>query len=208
MVFSIFEKNSLKDIINGKGNYTLINCKMSFDTQIFEDKMNKSLENLKKDLNGLRTGRASVSLLEPINVDAYGSKVPLSQISNISVPESRMITVQVWDETLVNTVENTIRNSDLGLNPMIEGNLIRVPVPELSEERRIEIVKIAAKYSEDCKISVRNIRREGMDKIKIEEKNKELSKDESFSYSEDLQGLTDKFIKKLIAFLKKRKKIF
>ena len=179
---------------------------MSFDTQIFEDKMNKSLENLKKDLNGLRTGRASVSLLEPINVDAYGSKVPLSQISNISVPESRMITVQVWDETLVNTVENTIRNSDLGLNPMIEGNLIRVPVPELSEERRIEIVKIAAKYSEDCKISVRNIRREGMDKIKIEEKNKELSKDESFSYSEDLQGLTDKFIKKIDSFFEEKEK--
>ena len=179
---------------------------MSFSTNIFEEKMDKSLENLKKEFQGLRTGRASVSLLEPVFVDAYGSKVPLNQVSNISVPESRLITVQVWDESLTNTVENAIRNSDLGLNPMIEGNLIRVPVPELSEERRKEIVKIAAKYSEDCKISVRNIRREGMDKIKLDEKNKELSKDESFSYSEDLQGLTDKFIKKIDSFFEEKEK--
>ena len=170
---------------------------MSFSTNIFEEKMDKSLENLRKEFQGLRTGRASVSLLEPIIVDAYGSKVPLNQVSNISVPESRLITVQVWDESLINTVENAIRNSDLGLNPMIEGNLIRVPVPELSEERRKEIAKIAGKYTEDCKISIRNIRREGMDKIKNEEKNKEQSKDESFQNSEDLQNLTDKFIEKI-----------
>ena len=170
---------------------------MSFSTNIFEEKMDKSLENLRKEFQGLRTGRASVSLLEPIVVDAYGSKVPLNQVSNISVPESRLITVQVWDESLINTVENAIRNSDLGLNPMIEGNLIRVPVPELSEERRKEIVKIAGKYTEDCKISIRNIRREGMDQIKNEEKNKEQSKDESFQNSEDLQNLTDKFIEKI-----------
>ena len=159
--------------------------------------MDKSLENLRKEFQGLRTGRASVSLLEPIVVDAYSSKVPINQVSNISVPESRLITVQVWDESLINTVENAIRNSDLGLNPMIEGNLIRVPVPELSEERRKEIVKIAGKYTEDCKISIRNIRREGMDQIKNEEKNKEQSKDESFQNSEDLQNLTDKFIEKI-----------
>ena len=170
---------------------------MSFSTDTFKEKMDKSLENLKKEFQGLRTGRASVSLLEPVSVDAYGSKVPLNQVSNISVPESRLITVQVWDESLTNTVENAIRNSDLGLNPMIEGNLIRVPVPELSEERRKEIVKIAAKYSEDCKISIRNIRREGMDKIKLDEKNKELSKDESFQNSEELQSLTDKFVEKI-----------
>ena len=139
---------------------------MSFDNKSYVEKMDKSLENLKKEFQGLRTGRASVSLLEPITVEAYGSKVPLNQVSNISVPESRLITVQVWDDSLVNTVENSIRNSDLGLNPMIEGNLIRVPVPELSEERRKEIVKIASKYSEECKISIRNIRREAMDKIK------------------------------------------
>jgi len=170
---------------------------MSFSISTFEEKMEKSLENLKKEFQGLRTGRASVSLLEPISVDAYGSKVPLSQVSNISVPESRLITVQVWDQSLTNTVDNAIRNSDLGLNPMIEGNLIRVPVTELAEERRKEIAKIAAKYSEDCKISIRNIRREGMDKIKLDEKNKELSKDESFQNSEELQSLTDKFVEKI-----------
>ncbi len=170
---------------------------MSFDNKSYVEKMDKSLENLKKEFQGLRTGRASVSLLEPITVEAYGSKVPLNQVSNISVPESRLITVQVWDDSLVNTVENSIRNSDLGLNPMIEGNLIRVPVPELSEERRKEIVKIASKYSEECKISIRNIRREAMDKIKNDEKNKEISEDESFQYSEEIQSLTDNFIKKI-----------
>ncbi len=170
---------------------------MSFDTKFFEEKMEKSLENLKKEFQGLRTGRASTSLLEPILVEAYGNKVPLNQVSNISVPESRLITVQVWDEGLTNSVENSIRNSALGLNPMIEGNLIRVPVPELSEERRKEIVKIASKYSEDCKIAIRNIRREGMDKIKLDEKNKEISKDESYQRSEDLQTLTDNYVDKI-----------
>ena len=176
------------------------------DLNEYEVKMDKAIDVLKREFTGLRTGRASVSLLDSIFVDAYGSKVPLNQVSNISVPESRLITVQVWDESLTNTVENAIRNSDLGLNPMIEGNLIRVPVPELSEERRKEIVKIAAKYTEDCKISVRNIRREGMDKIKLDEKNKELSKDESFQYSEDLQSLTNKFIDKIDTLFAEKEK--
>ena len=137
-----------------------------FDISIHKEKMDKTIEVLKREFSGLRTGRASVSLLDPINVEAYGSKVPLNQVSNISVPESRLITVQVWDDSLINTVENTIRNSNLGLNPMIEGNLIRIPIPELSEERRKEIAKIASKYSEDCKISIRNIRRDAMENIK------------------------------------------
>ena len=127
-------------------------------------------------------------------VDAYGSKVPISQVSNVSVPEARLITVQVWDESQVASVENAIRNSDLGLNPMSEGNVIRIPIPELSEERRIEIVKIASKYSEDSKVVIRNIRRDAMEKIKNSEKNKEISKDESFQFSEDVQKITDKFI--------------
>ena len=116
----------------------------------YETKMDKSVEVLKREFNGLRTGRASVSLLDSIYVEAYGGNVPLSQVSNISVPEPRLLTVQVWDESLVNLVESKIRNSDLGLNPMLEGNLIRIPIPELSEERRIELVKIASKYSEEC----------------------------------------------------------
>ena len=143
---------------------------MSIDFKNYEEKMDKSIEVLRREFLGLRTGRASPSLLEPVSVEAYGGKVPINQVGNISVPESRLVTVQVWDETLIQPVEKAIRNSDLGLNPMIEGNIIRVPIPELSEERRLEIVKIASKYAEEAKITVRNIRRDAMDKIKDEEK--------------------------------------
>jgi len=174
----------------------------------YESKMNKSLEVLKREFNGLRTGRASVSLLDSIYIDAYGSSVPLNQVSNISVPESRLITVQVWDETLITVVESTIRNSDLGLNPMLEGNLIRIPIPELSEERRKELAKIASKYSEDCKVSVRNVRREAMEKIKALEKDKEISKDESFKFSDQVQEITNKLIEKIdMLFSEKEKDI-
>ena len=164
---------------------------------LYEEKMDKTLNNLRKEYLGLRTGRASASLLEPVSVDAYGAKVPINQVGNISVPESRLITVQVWDESLIQSVEKAIRNSELGLNPMIEGNNIRVPIPELSQERRIEIVKVASKYSEDAKITVRNIRRDAMDKIKEEEKQKKISKDDSFQFSEKIQKLTDKYIEKI-----------
>ena len=168
-----------------------------FDLNIYEEKMEKAIDVLKREFSGLRTGRASTSLLDPILIEAYGSKVPLNQVSNISVPESRLLTVQVWDDSLVNTVENSIRNSNLGLNPMIEGSLIRIPIPELSEERRIEIVKIASKYSEDSKISIRNIRRDAMEKIKSLEKNKEISQDESFKFSDQVQKITDNLIEKI-----------
>ena len=168
-----------------------------FDLKIYEEKMEKAIDVLKREFSGLRTGRASTSLLDPIFVEAYGSKVPLNQVSNISVPESRLLTVQVWDDSLVNTVENSIRNSNLGLNPMIEGSLIRIPIPELSEERRIEIVKIASKYSEDSKVSIRNIRRDAMEKIKSLEKNKEISQDESFKFSDEVQNMTKILIEKI-----------
>ncbi len=178
------------------------------DLKTYEEKMEKTIDVLKKDFSGLRTGRASVSLLDPVSVDAYGSKVPLNQVSNISVPEARLITVQVWDETLVSSVENSIRNSELGLNPMSEGNLIRIPIPELSEERRKEIVKIASKYTEDSKIAIRNIRRDAMEKIKSSEKNKEISEDESFQYSDDVQNITDKLVEKIdLLFSEKEKDI-
>ncbi len=170
---------------------------MTIDFKNFEEKMDKALDNLKKEYQGLRTGRASASLLEPISVEAYGAKVPINQVGNITVPESRLVTVQVWDETLIQSVEKAIRNSNLGLNPMIEGNLIRVPIPELSQERRIEIVKIASKYSEETKITIRNIRRDAMDEIKEEEKQKRISKDESFAFSDDIQKITDKFIERI-----------
>ena len=179
-----------------------------FDLKIYEEKMEKAIDVLKREFSGLRTGRASTSLLDSISIEAYGSKVPLNQVSNISVPESRLITVQVWDDSLVNTVENSIRNSNLGLNPMIEGSLIRIPIPELSEERRIEIVKIASKYSEDSKISIRNIRRDAMEKIKSLEKNKEISQDESFKFSDEVQNMTKNLIEKIdTLFIDKEKDI-
>ena len=167
---------------------------MEFNLKKVEDKMLKSVDILKKEFSGLRTGRASVGLLEPIQVDAYGSKVPLSQVSAISVPESRMLAVQVWDNSLISVVENAIRTANLGLNPMTEGNLIRLPIPDLTEERRKEIAKLASKYSEDTKISVRNVRRDAMDDLKESEKNKEISKDELFQCSDQIQKLTDKII--------------
>ena len=170
---------------------------MTIEFNSYEEKMDKTLNNLKKEYLGLRTGRASASLLEPVFVEAYGGKVPINQVGNISVPESRLITVQVWDESLIQSVEKAIRNSELGLNPMIEGNNIRVPIPELSQERRIEIVKVASKYSEEAKITVRNIRRDAMDKIKDEEKQKSISKDDSFQFSEKIQKLTDKYVDKI-----------
>tara|TARA_B100000963_G_scaffold287796_1_gene256998 strand:+ start:401 stop:955 length:555 start_codon:yes stop_codon:yes gene_type:complete len=179
---------------------------MTIEFNSYEEKMDKTLNNLKKEYLGLRTGRASASLLEPVSVDAYGAKVPINQVGNISVPESRLLTVQVWDESLIQSVEKAIRNSELGLNPMIEGNNIRVPIPELSQERRIEIVKVASKYSEDAKITVRNIRRDAMDKIKEEEKQKSISKDDSFQFSEKIQKLTDKYVEKIENIFQEKEK--
>ena len=179
---------------------------MTIEFQSYEEKMDKTLNNLRKEYLGLRTGRASASLLEPIVVDAYGAKVPINQVGNISIPESRLISVQVWDESLIQSVEKAIRNSELGLNPMIEGNNIRVPIPELSQERRIEIVKVASKYSEEAKITVRNIRRDAMDKIKDEEKQKSISKDDSFQFSEKIQKLTDKYVDKIENIFQEKEK--
>lgn len=170
---------------------------MTFDIGQTKEKMEKSIEVLRKEFSGLRTGRASVGLVEPIQVEAYGSKVPISQVSNISVPEPRLLTVQVWDNSLVLAVENAIRSSNLGLNPMTEGNLIRLPIPDLTEDRRKEIVKVASKYTEDTKISIRNIRRDAMDTIKSLEKDKEISQDLMFEFSENVQTLTDKIILKI-----------
>ena len=179
---------------------------IEFDT--YQKKMQKSVDILKRDFQGLRTGRASSALLEPISVEAYGSKVPINQVGNISIPESRLITVQVWDESLIQSVEKAIRNSDLGLNPMIEGNIIRVPIPELSQERRVEIVKIASKYAEDTRATIRNIRRDAMDKIKEEEKQKNISKDDSFQFSEKIQEITNDFIERVdTSFQEKEKDI-
>ena len=167
------------------------------DIDDIERRMNGALEMLKKEFGGLRTGRASASLLEPIVVDAYGSPTPLNQVANINVPEARMLTVQVWDKTMVQIVEKAIRNSGLGLNPSTDGQLIRLPIPELNEERRQELGKIAGKYAEECRISVRNVRRHGMDDLKKMEKDGDISQDDQHIWGDEIQKLTDDAIAKI-----------
>ena len=131
-----------------------------------ERRMNSSIDVLKKEFQGLRTGRATASLLEPITVEAYGSELPINQVATISAPEVRMLNVQVWDQSQIQTVEKAIQNANLGLNPIIDGQILRIPIPELNEERRIELAKVAAKYTEESRIAIRNIRRDGIDKLK------------------------------------------
>jgi ribosome recycling factor len=160
-------------------------------------KMQGAVEVLQKELGGLRTGRASISLLEPVMVDAYGAQMPISQIGTLGVPEPRMVTVQVWDKSLVKAVEKAIRDSGLGLNPSVDGQLLRVPIPVLTEERRIELTKVAGRYTEEARVAVRNVRRHAMEELKRAEKNSEISKDEMHDYSGEIQELTDTFIKKL-----------
>jgi len=164
-------------------------------------RMTGAVEALKREFGGLRTGRASAALLEPITVDAYGSRMPLNQVGTVGVPDPRMLTVQVWDSGLVGAVEKSIRDSGLGLNPQTEGNLVRVPVPELTEERRIELTKIANKYAEQARVAARNVRRDGMDKLKRLEKDGEISQDDQRRWSEDIQNLTDEAVKTIDAAL-------
>ena len=170
---------------------------MSIDTDDIERRMEGALASFKTDLGGLRTGRASAALLEPIMVDAYGQMMPISQVGTISVPEPRLLTVQVWDGGQVAATEKAIRESSLGLNPMAEGQLIRIPLPELNEERREELVKVAGGYAEQARVAVRNVRRDGMDQIKKAEKDGDISQDDAKIYSDEVQELTDKFIKNI-----------
>ncbi len=160
-------------------------------------RMEGALKTLAHEFQGLRTGRASVNLLDSVMVDAYGSMMPLNQVANINVPESRLLTVQVWDKSMVKAVEKAIASSNLGLNPAADGQLVRVPIPELSQERRVELTKIAGKYAESGKVAVRNIRRDGMDHYKKMEKDGDVSKDEHHQKSDEIQKLTDEFIKKI-----------
>lgn len=168
---------------------------MSFDD--IKQRMDGAVDVLKKEFAGLRTGRASVNMLEPVVVDAYGAKMPLAQVGNISAPEPRLLTVSVWDAGLVSSVEKAIRDSGLGLNPQPEGTLIRIPVPELNEERRIELAKVAGKYAEQAKIAVRNVRRDGMDMLKKQEKDGDISEDELRSQSDVVQKITDEHVNKI-----------
>jgi ribosome recycling factor len=169
----------------------------AFDINDLEKRMHGAVEVLRREFAGLRTGRASASLLEPVTVPAYGGEVPLNQVGTVSVPEPRMISVQVWDRSLVKAVEKAIRNANLGLNPASDGTLIRVPIPELSEERRVELAKIAARYAEEARVAVRNVRRDGMERLKRAEKDGEMSQDEHRTWSDRVQQLTDQQIKQI-----------
>jgi len=158
-------------------------------------RMNGAVATLKTELSGLRTGRASAALLDPIKVDAYGSAMPVAQVATISTPEPRLLTVQVWDKSLVKAVDKAVRDAGIGLNPQVDGQLLRIPIPELNEERRKELVKLAHKYAEAGRISVRNVRRDGMESLKKAEKDHKISQDEHHKFGDELQKLTDAHIR-------------
>jgi ribosome recycling factor len=166
-----------------------------FDIKDLERRMNGAVNALKTELSGLRTGRASSGLVEHLPVEAYGSHMPLNQMATISVPEPRMISVQIWDRSQVGAAERAIRESDLGLNPVVEGQNMRIPIPELSEERRQEIVKVAHKYAEQARVAARNVRRDGMEHLKRLEKDAGMSQDEHRAWSDEVQRLTDQTIR-------------
>jgi ribosome recycling factor len=160
-------------------------------------RMDGALETLKREFAGLRTGRANPGLLEPVRVEAYGSEVPLTQVGTIGVPEPRMLTVQVWDKTLVGAVERAIRDSGIGLNPASDGQLVRVPIPMLTAERRNELAKLAGKYAEGARIAVRGVRRDGMEQIKALEKKGDIGEDDMKDWSDQVQKLTDAYVKRV-----------
>ncbi|BBE35059.1 ribosome recycling factor [Sphingosinicella microcystinivorans] len=167
---------------------------MSYNKADIERRMAGALDALKSDLGGLRTGRASTSLLDPVNVEVYGAHMPLNQVATVTAPEPRMLSVQVWDRSNVQPVEKAIRAAGLGLNPIVDGQTLRLPIPDLTEERRKELAKLASQYGEKAKIAVRNVRRDGMDALKASEKKGEIGKDEEKRLETEVQKLTDKAI--------------
>ena len=167
------------------------------DLDDIERRMNGAVEALCTEFGGLRTGRASPTLLEPITVEAYGAVMPMNQVGTIGVPEPRLLTVQVWDNGLVKAVEKAIRDAGLGLNPQTDGALVRVPIPELNEERRKELGRVASKYAEQARVAARNVRRDGMDRLKKMEKDGDLSQDDHRLYADEIQTLTDQTIQKI-----------
>ena len=166
----------------------------TYDKGDLQRRMHGAVEALKHDLGGLRTGRASTTLLDPIHVEVYGSNMPLNQVATVSAPEPRMLSVQVWDRSNIGPVEKAIRNADLGINPIVDGQNIRLPIPDMTEERRKELSKLAHQYSEKGKIAVRNVRRDGMDHLKQDEKKHEISEDERKRSEVEVQKLTDEAI--------------
>jgi ribosome recycling factor len=173
----------------------------SYDIKEVEARMRASIDALKRELSGLRTGRASANLLDPVQVMVYGSRMPLNQVATVSVPEPRMISVQVWDRSNVQAVDKGIREANLGLNPIVDGQILRLPIPSLTAERRQELVKLAHKYAEQSKVAVRNVRRDAMDLLKKLEKDGKMSQDDHRGNSEKVQELTDRLIKEVDATL-------
>ena len=165
-----------------------------YDKADIERRMNGAVESLKSDLGGLRTGRANTSLLDPVMVEVYGSMMPLNQVATVSAPAPRMLSVQVWDKANVPAVEKGIAKANLGLNPMIDGQNVRLPMPDLTQERRKELAKLAGQYAEQAKIAIRNVRRDGMEALKEDEKKKEISEDERKRGEDEVQKLTDKYV--------------
>ena len=163
----------------------------AYDKNDIHRRMAGATESLKHDLGGLRTGRASVALLDPITVEVYGANMPLNQVATVSAPEPRLLSVQVWDKGNVNSVEKAIRNAGLGINPISDGTMIRLPIPDLTEERRKELAKLAGQYAEKARIAVRNVRRDGMDALKVDEKKHEISEDERKRLETEVQKMTD-----------------
>lgn len=165
-----------------------------YDKSDIERRMQGAVDSFKSDLSGLRTGRANVSLLDPVVCEVYGAMMPLNQIATVSAPEPRMLSVQVWDKSNLIAVEKGIAHANLGLNPIIDGQTLRLPLPDLTEERRRDLAKIAGKYAEAAKIAIRNVRRDGMESLKEDEKKKEISEDDRKRSEEDVQKLTDKYV--------------
>ena len=179
---------------------------MTADPKELEKRMQGAMDALKKELGGLRTGRASVNLLEPVMVDAYGQRMPLNQVGTVNAPEPRMLTVNVWDKGLVVSVAKAIREAGLGLNPSPDGQLVRVPIPELTSERRAELAKLAHKYAEHGRVAVRNVRRDGMESLKKMEKDHKISQDEHRQKSDEVQKLTDRYVKQVDEVLAHKEK--
>ena len=169
----------------------------SISTSDLSRRMHGALDALRHDLGGLRTGRASVALVDSVHVEVYGSNMPLNQVATVSTPEPRLLSVQVWDRSNVQPVEKAIRNAGLGINPIVDGQVIRLPIPELTEERRKELAKLVGQYAEKAKVAVRNVRRDGMDHLKADEKNHAISEDERKRLEHEVQKLTDDTIKEI-----------
>lgn len=181
-------------------------AKVTFDLNDVKRRMHGSVESLKKDLASLRTGRAAPSLLDPIEVDAYGSKMPMNQVATVTVPEPRMLSVAVWDRGMVSAVEKAIRESNLGLNPATEGQTIRLRIPELNQQRRQEMVKVAHKYAEAARVAARHVRRDGLDTLKKLEKDGDMSEDDSARNAEQVQKATDQVVSEIDAALSAKEK--